>query len=264
MKLGFIGAGEMGGAIIRGLLNTGRKPEEILASVRTPQKASLLSSTLGIGAYTDNNRVITQADRIFLAVKPVQMPQVLSEIASAQIAPKPIISMALGWTVEKIQQVLPGWPVIRIMPNTPLCVGQGVTLFQFAKQVPDAARQEVRNLFEGMGQTYEIAPEFFDAATALSGSGPAFVYQFIDALARGGQAQGLDEVTARELAIYTVRGAATLAAHAKITPAQLVRQVATPGGCTAAGMDVMGPSDFDEIVAKTIAATTQKARDVRK
>ncbi len=264
MKLGFIGAGEMGGAIIRGLLKTGWNAQDILASVRTPEKANLLSGTLGIAAYTDNARVIAQADRLFLAVKPAQMPQVLAEIAASGVVAKPLISMALGWSVEKIEKILPNWPIIRIMPNTPLALGEGVTLFHFAQVVPQPVRQEMMGLFNKMGQTYEIALDQFDAATALSGSGPAFVYDFIDGLARAGQAQGLDEKTARELAIQTVIGAAKMAQSESATPAQLAQKVATPGGCTAAGMEVLITSDLKDVLREAVSATTRRAQEVSK
>ena len=264
MKLGFIGAGEMGGAIIRGLLKTGWKAQDILASVRTPEKANLLADTLGIAAYTDNARVIKEADRLFLAVKPAQMPEVLAEIAAAQTTAKPLVSMALGWSVEKIEKILPNWPIIRIMPNTPLALGEGVTLFHFAAIVPQPVRQEIMNLFNKMGQTYEVALDQFDAATALSGSGPAFVYDFIDGLSLAGQAQGLDGNTARALAIQTVLGAAKMAQTESATPAQLAQKVATPGGCTAAGMEVLVTSDLKDVLRETLAATTRRAQEVSK
>ena len=262
MKLGFIGAGEMGGAIIRGLLKTGWKPEEIMASVRTPDSANRLANTLGIAAYTDNRRVIIEADRLFLAVKPAQMPQVLSEIAQTQVPAKPLITMALGWSVEKIEKVLPNWPIIRIMPNTPLALGEGVTLFHFAKATPDRDRREVMGMFESMGKTFEISLSVFDAATALSGSGPAFVYHFIDALARAAEIQGLDEKMARDLAVQTVIGAAKMVQQENVSPAQLARQVATPGGCTAAGMEVLITSDLQEVLREAVAATTHRSQEV--
>ena len=262
MKLGFIGAGEMGGALLRGLLKAGCAATDLVVSVRTVEKANLLTGTLGIAAYTDNTRVFTEADWIFLAVKPAQMPQVLAELAQSGVSPKPLISMALGWTIEKIQQVLPGWPVIRIMPNMPLSVGKGATLFQFSDQTPEQVRREVRAWFDKMGKTYEIAPSEFDVATAVSGSGPAFVYQFIEVLTQAGKRQGLDEETARALALQTVRGAAELAAQAEVTPARLAQQVATPGGCTAAGMDKLVNSDFKEVINAAVEATARKARDV--
>ena len=262
MKLGFIGAGEMGGALLRGLLKAGCAATDLIVSVRTVEKANLLTGTLGIAAYTDNKRVFSEADWIFLAVKPAQMPQVLTELAQSGVSPKPIISMALGWTIEKIQKILPGWPVIRIMPNMPLSVGKGATLFQFASQTPEHVRREVRAWFDKMGSTYEIADDAFEVATALSGSGPAFVYQFIDALAQAGEQQGLDGDTARALALQTVCGAAQLAAQAEVTPARLAQQVATPGGCTAAGMEVLLSSDLKEIINAAIEATARKAREV--
>lgn len=261
MKLGFIGAGEMGGSIIRGLLKTGFQPQQLLASVRTPDSANRLANTLGIAAYTDNKRVISAADRLFLAVKPAQMPDVLAEIASASVLPKPLISMALGWTVEKIQHILPGWPVVRIMPNTPLSVGEGVTLFEFSTQVTPEVRREVQNLFARMGRVFEITSAQFEAATALSGSGPAFVYDFIDALAQAGVAQGLDEDLSRQLAMQTVLGAAKMVKQTQANPAQLARQVATPGGCTAAGMEVLISSDLKEVLRETLLATARKAKE---
>lgn len=264
MKLGFIGAGEMGSSIIRGILKTGWKPEDICASVRTADSAQRLTSSLGIAAYTDNARVIREAQWLFLAVKPAQMPDVLAQIAASGAPAKVLISMALGWSVEKIQEKLPAWPVIRIMPNTPLALGEGVTLFHFACEVPDRDRREVMALFEGMGKVFEISLSVFDAATAVSGSGPAFVYAFIDALAQAGVAQGMDEKQATSLAVQTVIGAAKMVEKEGVAPAELARKVATPGGCTAAGMDVLQNSDFKQILTDTVDATTCRAKEVGK
>lgn len=264
MKLGFIGAGEMGSSIIRGILKTGWKPEDICASVRTASSAQRLTGELGITVYTDNKRVIREAQWLFLAVKPAQMPDVLAQIAASGVPAKVLISMALGWSVEKIQKKLPAWPVVRIMPNTPLALGEGVTLFNFANEVPDRDRREVMALFEGMGNVFEISLSVFDAATAISGSGPAFVYAFIDALAQAGVAQGMDEKQATSLAVQTVIGAAKMVEKEGVCPAELARKVATPGGCTAAGMDVLQNSDFKQILTDTVAATTLRAKEVGK
>ena len=136
MKLGFIGAGEMGGAIIKGLLKHGWPKEDIIASVHTENSAAKLRGELGIDASTDNLRVIHDANWLFIAVKPAQVPSVLEQIVASGVNAKPLICMALGWSVEKIQQVLPNWPIIRIMPNTPLSLGEGVTLFHFAAETP--------------------------------------------------------------------------------------------------------------------------------
>lgn len=262
MKLGFIGAGEMGSAIIKGLLAHGQSKENILASVHTPQSAARLQQSLGITAVVDNARVLREADWLFLAVKPAQMPSVLAQIAAEKIPAKPLVSMALGWTVEKIQRVLPGWPVVRIMPNTPLSVGEGVTLFNFARETPAPIRAQAMELFSKMGKTVEIPLSVFEAATAVSGSGPAFVYAFIDALAQAGIAQGMDEQQAVLLAAQTVLGAAKLTLSCGESPAELARKVATPGGCTAEGMKEVAGSDLKDILRAAIAATTQKAKEV--
>ena len=264
MKLGFIGAGEMGSSIIKGLLAHGYEKENIMASVRTPESMARLQSALGITAVVDNARVFREADWIFLAVKPAQMPEVLAQIVAEKIPFKPLVSMALGWTVEKIQHVLPAWPVIRIMPNTPLSVGEGMTLFDFANETPAPTRCEVMKLFEKMGKSLEVAPNLFDVATAVSGSGPAFVYAFIDALAQGGVGQGMDEKQAILLAAQTVLGAAKLAMTSHETPNELARKVATPGGCTAEGMKEVDASDLKAILQKAVAATTRKAEEVSK
>ena len=264
MKLGFIGAGEMGGAIIRGLLAQGLPKEDFIASVHTPESAERIQKELGIDAVTDNRRVIMEAGWLFVAVKPAQVESVLSEIAASGVPAKPLICMALGWTVEKIQRVLPAWPVIRIMPNTPLAVGEGVTLFHFAAETPKRTRREVMGLFDGMGKTFEISLSVFDAATALSGSGPAFVYYFIDALASAATDKGLPPEDAVKLAVQTVIGAAKMVERENLPPAELARKVATPGGCTAAGMDVLAASDVKKVVAKTLAATEKKAAEYSK
>lgn len=260
MKLGFIGAGEMGGAIIKGLLKHGWAKEDILASVHTEASAAKLRGELGIEAGTDNMRVIHDANWLFIAVKPAQVPPVLEQIVASGVNAKPLICMALGWSVEKIQQVLPKWPVIRIMPNTPLSLGEGVTLFHFAPETPKRARREVMGVFDGLGKTFEVSLPVFNAATAVSGSGPAFVYYFIDALSQAGAACGLPKEQAAELALQTVIGAAKMLESTGLSAAELAQKVATPGGCTAAGMDVMAASDLNKILADTIGATVEKAK----
>lgn len=259
MKLGFIGAGEMGGAIIKGLLKSGWAKEDIRASVHSPEFAQRVVQEQGIAVGTDNRQTALWADIVVIAVKPGVVPHVLPEIASA--GKKPVICMALGWTVEKLQAALPGWPVIRIMPNTPLALREGVTLFAFGKQVSAAVRQTAEGIFKRLGKTLELPENLFAAGTAVSGSGPAFVYAFIDALAQAGVGQGLSYNQALELSLQTVVGAAKMVEEEKISPAELAQKVATPGGCTAAGMEVLQTTGLETALEKTIAATVAKAQE---
>lgn len=260
MKLGFIGAGEMGGAIIKGLLKSGWPKEEIIASVHSSSSVERLQGEFGICAGTQNRQTVTEADMLFIAVKPGVVPQVLEEIRSSGAAAKPVICMALGWTLEKLQAALPGWPVVRIMPNTPLALGEGVTLFAFGKDISASQRADAQAVFARLGQTVELPEALFDAGTAVSGSGPAFVYYFIDALAKAGVAQGLQPEQAVTLAVQTTVGAAKMVEAEKADPAVLAQKVATPGGCTAAGLDVLKTKGLDEALRDTIGATVDKAR----
>lgn len=261
MKLGFIGAGEMGGAILRGLLARGVAKEELMVSVRTENSAKKIAAELGIPVGINNREVLVGADWLFIAVKPAQTEEVLREIAASGVPAKPLICMALGWSVEKIQRILPSWPVIRIMPNTPLAVGEGATLFHFAAETPKRARREVMGLFDSLGKTFEVSLSVFEAATALSGSGPAFVYTFLGGLVQAAQQQGLPVEQAKSLAIQTLVGAAKMVEKTGEDPLALARKVATPGGCTAAGMEVLSSSDFLEILSRTLQVTTKRAKE---
>ncbi len=259
MKLGFIGAGEMGGAIIQGLIRSGWPKEDISASVPTEELAQAAAKRLGIKVGTDNVKTASEAEVVVIAVKPNIVPQVLAEIKQAER--RLVICMALGWTLEKLQSALPGWPVVRIMPNTPLALGEGVTLFAFGAEVSAAQRQTAQRIFARLGKTVELSEDLFAAGTAVSGSGPAYVYAFIDALAQAGVSQGLSREQAVELALQTVAGAAKMVEAEKISPAELAQKVATPGGCTAAGMDVLKTTGLEEALEKTIAATVAKAQE---
>ena len=264
MKLGFIGAGEMGGSIIRGFLKAGLSTQDLLVSVRSAESAQKLSAEWGINVSNENVRVMQEAQCLFLAVKPNQMSVVLQELAQSGSAPKPLVSMALGWTIEKIQQFVPNWSVVRIMPNTPLAIGQGVTLFEFSKEVCDSCKKDILHLFETIGIAVEVPGTVFDVTTALSGSGPAFVYAFIDALTQAAVHQGVAPQMAVQLAVQTVIGAAYMVQREGISPAALAQKVSTPGGCTAAGMDVLTHSDFAQIISRVIEATANKAAAVSK
>lgn len=264
MKLGFIGAGEMGGAIIKGFILTGAAKENIIASVHSEVSAAKAEHELDIRVYTDNKRVMKEADIVFVAVKPAVVPTVLAELKEAVDAPKTVVCMALGWTTLKLQAALPGWPVLRIMPNTPVELGEGMTLFARGKHISDSQVMKVQRLFEAAGKVAYIPEELFDAATAVSGSGPAFIYYVIDALTQAAVQLGLSAPAAAELAAQMTAGAAKMVLHTQLPPAQLEQKVATPGGCTAAGLDVLLKSGAADALAATLQATVAKAREFAK
>ena len=265
MKIGFLGAGEMGGAIIKGLLNYGSyRSADILASVHTEKSARDLSYRFNITACTDNARVIAQADVLIIAVKPAVVPEVLREIARVLTAPKLVLSVALGSATAMLEKALPGFPVVRVMPNTPIALGKGMSLLARGKYVTDEQMQTARNIFGCAGRVEELPEDLFDAATAVSGSGPAFIYYVIAALSKGGQDLGLPEKTANLLAAQMTAGAAEMALLSGQSPAALQKSVTTPGGCTAAGVAVLEETRVDQLFEKVVQATVNKAREFAK
>ncbi len=265
MKIGFLGAGEMGGAIIKGMIDFGGyRPSDILASVRSEESARKLYARYGIDSGTDNAHVIRKADVLVIAVKPAVVPQVLEEIARELTEPKPVMSVALGTSTRWLEERLPGFPVIRVMPNTPIALGKGMTLLARGARVTDAQMDAARRLFGGAGRVEEMAEDLFDAATAVSGSGPAFIYYVIAALAKGGTDLGLPEKTANLLAAQMTAGAAAMALLSGETPAALQKSVTTPGGCTAAGVAVLEESRTAEIFERVVTATVDKAKEFAK
>lgn len=265
MKLGFIGAGEMGGAIIKGLTTVGRWPkEDVFASVYGLPSATAARARLGVEVSTDNMAVIRHADVIFIAVKPAVVPEVLAEMKKAGTAGKIVVCMALGFTTQKLEAALGQTAVVRIMPNMPVAFGKGMTLLCAGKYVSREQLLKVQELFNRLGQTVEIAEPFFNVATSISGSGPAFVYTMIAGLARAGVQAGLDEKTAVLLAAQMTAGSAETVLKSGKTPGDLARGVATPGGCTAAGLTSLQADNASEVFVRAVQATTQKADEFSK
>lgn len=265
MKIGFLGAGEMGGAIIKGLIDFGGyRAGDILAGVHTEKSAQNLYSRYGIDASTDNAHVVSKADVLVIAVKPAVVPEVLQQIAQELTSPKPVLSVALGSTTQMLEAALPGFPVVRVMPNTPIALGKGMSLLARGRYVTDEQMQTARDLFGCAGRVEELPENLFDAATAVSGSGPAFIYYVIAALAKGGMDLGLPEKTANLLAAQMTAGAASMALLSGQSPAALQKSVTTPGGCTAAGVAVLEETRADQIFEKVVQATVAKAQEFAK
>lgn len=265
MKIGFLGAGEMGGAIIKGLIDYGSwRAEDILASVHSEESARRLYSRFGIDCRTDNQWVIQKADVLVIAVKPGVVEQILKEIVLHTQTPKLVISVALGNSTRWLEKQLPGFAVVRAMPNTPIALGKGMTLLARGQQVTDEQMETARRIFGCAGKVEELAENLFDAATALSGSGPAFVYYMMAALAKGAADLGLPEKTADLLAAQMTAGAAAMALYSGQTPAALQKSVTTPGGCTAAGVEVLETARADALFSQVIAATAGKAKEFAK
>lgn len=255
MKYGFIGCGNMGGAVARALSKTTR---DILVTDRSG-KAAALAAELGI-QYGDNETVARQCDRIFLCVKPHMMADVLKPLQSILQARKPmLITMAAGLTVAQIEDfAATALPVVRIMPNTPVAVGSGVIQYCHNGLVTDEMLADLLDDLRFAGRLDELEEKLIDAASALSGCGPAYTYIFLEALADGAVACGIPRAKALEYAAATLEGAARMYLETRTHPGALKDAVCSPGGSTIAGVKALEQHGFRGAVMDCVAAAYEK------
>ena len=239
MTYGFIGTGNMGGALARAAAKTVEVRSCIVLANRTPEKAAKLADEIG-ASVADNLTVARECDYILLGVKPQMMAGMLAEIAPVlrqRTTPFVLLSMAAGLTVARIREMAGGdYPVIRIMPNTAVAVGEGVTLYCCSDNVTDAQQEGFISLLHCSGLLEELDEKLIDAGSAVAGCGGAFAYLFLEALADGGVYAGLPRAKAQRYAAQMLLGAARLALESDDHTAALKDAVCSPGGTTIAGV----------------------------
>ena len=261
-NIGFIGSGKMAGAIIRGLLKSGfTTPENLLATQAEQEGIEEKKQVLGIDILLDNKILAQKSDVIFIATKPNQVVDVLREISPFITSNKLIVSIAAGVKTEKIETNLPlKTRVIRVMPNTPALVGEGMSGMVGGKFATEDDLKYIYELLSTIGKCIIVDDEAqMDIVTAISGSGPAFFYKVMNDIARAGEKLGLDYEKSLLLSIQTAIGSAKMALNREVSMEELVANVATKGGCTRVGVDVMEEVDTEKIFADVIEKTTQKA-----
>ena len=245
-------------------------------------KAKKAAESLGAVVFKSNTEAALNGDLIFLAVKPQVLPSVLSEIAPVireRIAsgnPAVIVSMAAGWSISKIQAILSGSGidlpagmapqasvlVVRIMPNTPALVSQGMIAYSTTPKFPWAKLVEVEKILGGAGKTDLIDEKYMDAVTGLSGSGPAFVYEFFEAMADGGVLAGLPREKALRYAAQTVLGSAAMVLQTEKHPGELKDMVTSPAGTTIQGIAVLERNGFRGTVISAVEAAWKRAQEL--
>ena len=260
MKYGFIGCGNMGGAIARAL---SQSTKDILITDRSG-KARALAEELGI-AYGSAQEVAATCDRIFLGVKPHMMPGVLTPLQTVLAEKKPLlITMAAGLTMEQIDSFAGGgFSVIRIMPNTPTAIGKGVIQY-CASGVEDAVLADWLADMAPCGMVDPLEERLIDAGSAISGSGPAYMYVFLEALADGAVACGIPRAKAYEYAAMTMVGAAEMYLQTKTHPGALKDAVCSPGGSTIAGIRALEEQGFRGAAIDCVIATCNRNKELGK
>ena len=263
-RVAFLGAGNMGEALIKGLTQSGLVPAgSIPASDPRADQLGQVAKRYAIKSIADNLALVGGADVIILAVKPQIMATVLKEIAPVVDEAKLLISIAAGVSTRKLREQL-GKParLIRVMPNTPALVLEGVTAIARAEGLQPGDLEAAQELFAAVGKVVVLDESAMDAVTGLSGSGPAYVAMAIEALADGGVKMGLDRATAMTLAAQTVLGSARLILDTGVHPGQLKDMVSSPGGTTIAGIAALEECGLRRALIQAVERATLRSREL--
>jgi pyrroline-5-carboxylate reductase len=265
MVIGFIGAGKMARALASGLVRADIAPaNRLICSSRTAASGQAFLDVVPNAGCTTNNLVVMQmGDPVVLAVKPQQFAEVLPPLREVS-AGKLVLSIAAGITLEKIAGWLhPTARIVRAMPNTPMQIGLGASVYAPGPNATPADEALVQRILSAAGKAWRVEENQIDAITALSGSGPAYVFHFIDALLRGAIALGIPEELARALTLQTVLGSAQLAAESPLSPLDLAAQVKSPRGTTLAGCAVLEEnSALNDLINRCLAAAKARAEEL--
>lgn len=262
-NLGFIGCGKMASAIIKGI--SGAFSFNIKGAEINPEIAEAAQKRLGIPVLTDNRAVVIDSEIIFIATKPNQVAGVLEEIKNELTENKLIVSIAAGVSTEKIENIVGKHRVVRIMPNTPALIKEGMFGVCKGKYTTEEDVNFVISLLSKIGKCIEVTEAQMDIVTAISGSGPAFFYKVIEDMARAGEELGLDYEKSLLLATQTALGSAQMVFNRGETPVQtLIDNVATKGGCTFVGISVMNDENSEKLFYDVIEKTAVKANELGK
>jgi pyrroline-5-carboxylate reductase len=261
--LAIIGGGRMGEAIAAGLVSSGALPADRIAVAEPNAERQGVFVAHGIAVVADGHDIAGDAEMVLLAVKPQVIDAVVAHLADDIPAGTVVVSIAAGITTARLESLLPaGTAVVRVMPNTPAMVGAGMAVVSGGSDASAEQVERVRTLFEAVGEAVVLDEHFQDAATAISGSGPAYVALVVDALAAAGVRQGLPRAVAQALATQTVQGTAELLARTGMHPAELMDAVSSPGGTTIAALEALEASGLRTAFARAVDAAVKRSKEL--
>jgi pyrroline-5-carboxylate reductase len=261
-KICFIGGGVMGTAMITGLLKKELvKPENIIASDPYPDQLTKLAERYHIQTTSDNLTAIKDRDIIVLSIKPQSLVEVGAELQGHVPSHALVLSIIAGAPTRKISQKLHHYSVVRVMPNTPALVGKGMSVWTATEEVSNQQRHQTRAILAALGEEIFMDHEdYLDMATALSGTGPAYVFMFMEALIDAGVHMGFSRRVAEQLVLQTIEGSVAYARETGRHPAELRNTVTSPGGTTAEALYQLEKGGFRTVISKAIWAAYQKSR----
>lgn len=264
-KIGFIGGGKMATAIMKGIINSHLySSDDIIVSDRNEEALNLLKNNYDVQTTIHNMEVVKKSKILLFAVKPFVLRDVLNEIKPFITKEHIILSIAAGISINTIEEIVGEIPVIRIMPNTPALVNEGMSAICKGTYANKEVSQIAVKIFNSVGKVVETDEKYIDIITAISGSGPAFYYYIINEIAKAGEKLGLDYETCLKLSAQTAIGSGKMVLNSNTNPEQLIINVTTPGGCTAVGNEILKENKISNILFDTIEKTAQKAYELGK
>jgi len=260
-RIAFIGGGRMAEALIKGLIKSKKiKSSGIMVSDILAERREYLKNNYGVRVTGNNQESADFGDTIILSVKPHIMKEGIRNLKVSR--EKLIISIAAGIPISFLQNIFIENPIVRVMPNNPALIGEGMTAIAYGSKAKDKDQAKALEIFDSVGETVEVEEGLLDAVTGLSGSGPAFVYLFIEAMIEAGENLGIKKEVARGLAIQTVLGAAETVKKTKKTTQELIGMVTSPGGTTLAGLAVLEDRGFKQALIDAITRAAARAREL--
>lgn len=262
-KIALIGGGRMGEAIVAGLIAAGSAGVADVTVAEPDTARHAVFAAHGVKCVADGHDAVADAATVLLAVKPQIIDAVVAHIAEDIAEGALIVSIAAGVTCARLESLLPpGTAVVRVMPNTPAMVGEGMSVVSGGDEATAAQVEAVKAMFGALGKVVVLDERYQDAATAISGSGPAYVALFIDALALAGVSQGLPRDVSQTLAAQTLRGTVELLERTGKHPAELVDAVSSPGGTTIAALEALEAGGLRATVASAVAAAVKRSKEL--
>ncbi len=264
MRIGIIGAGQMGGALAQGLLEKKvvSVDELFLSDVRV-ERLDELRQQLGLNTTTHNNQVVENAEIVIIAVKPQHLKGLLNELQVVQVTDQILVSIVAGAKISVYEQFLgESIKIVRVMPNSPCQIGYGVSVISPGRNVSFDDLEKVKSIFAAVGEVIELSEDYLDVVTAISGSGPAFFYYFAEAMIEAGIKAGLSREVATRLVQGTMVGSGMMMKKTGKHPALLIDMVTSPGGTTIAGLEALDKKGFKAAVFKAVEAAFKRAKEL--
>ena len=257
-----LGVGSMGEAMVRGLLSAGWEPSELACGVRRELRLHDVETRIGVETHLDPRAAVRGRDVVVVAVKPRDVAGLLAQLKGALGADQVVISMAAGVPISLFEAALGGNPIVRCMPNTPSLVREGVSAAAAGTFVSEDHLARARRVLEAVGAVHVMEEHLLDAVTAISGSGPAYLFLMAEALEDAAVREGLPRDVAEALVHQTVRGAGHLLTETEVKAAELRNRVTSPGGTTAAALHVLAERGFRALVEDAVRAAAQRSREL--